>query len=89
MKNLDLFFLQEASGHFAISTIPDHWFEMSEEDQDQWLEDQKWEPMEKYSPTQIFLLIETLANSMKSVVNTINNNPELKSQLPEKGVTVE
>jgi hypothetical protein len=55
--------LQQSSGSFLTEAIPNNWLEMSEEEQNTFLEDHAWELLEDMPVNQVFELIENTANS--------------------------
>lgn len=59
-------YLQEASGHFLTEYLPDNWEDMSDDDQDKWLESHAWEPLENFSVDDVWNVIDSAARSIKS-----------------------
>ena len=57
MKQLDeqlrFKILQLCSGHYLSANIPDDWYELTEEEQDQFLQDNNWQPFEYYDPNYV------------------------------------
>ena len=77
MKNLELFLLQTASQAFTTDTLPDNWFELSKQDQEQWLEEHAWEPLEYRDVSTVYELIDCMAHTIKCAMKDILN-AELK-----------
>jgi hypothetical protein len=50
--------LQMASEHFLTEGIPDKWDNMTGEEQDEFLDDHVWEPLEDMGSGQIWEIIE-------------------------------
>lgn len=61
-KKFDL--LKESSGHFLTEIIPDTWWDMSEEEQNCFLNEHACEPYEAVCYDEVWDYIETLYNSM-------------------------
>lgn len=53
--------LQSCSGNYLTESIPDDWEEMTEEDQDIFLEEHSWEPLQYYSTIQVWDMITSAA----------------------------
>ena len=60
--------LQTCSGHFTTSNIPDNWNTLSDEEQNIWLEDHKWEPFEYWEPSQVWNIINAAHHSANTFI---------------------
>ena len=63
--------LQEISGNFLYENIPDNWLDMSEKDQESFLENYAWEPIEDMGSDKLF---ETIDNASISMIRFIEEN---------------
>jgi len=60
---------QRLSGHFLSENLPDDWHEMSEEDLTTFIEENTWEPLERYgNGDEIFTLIESLVDDVIQIM---------------------
>jgi len=57
---------QWASGFYCTNNLPDEWFNWDDEKQDEWLEDNKWEPFEYYSPKDVWAEIASLSSRIEN-----------------------
>ncbi len=53
--------LQLCSGHYLSKNIPDDWEILTEEEQNEFLENNVWQPLEGYPPSSIWNAIESSA----------------------------
>tara|TARA_B100000287_G_scaffold323293_1_gene307302 strand:+ start:1291 stop:1644 length:354 start_codon:yes stop_codon:yes gene_type:complete len=74
---------QWASGFYCTKHVPDEWFNWDDEKQDEWLEDNKWEPFEYYSPKDLCGEIAALSSRIENCDYPQNKeeNKQLKKQL--------
>ncbi len=68
--------LQHCSGHYLCDPLPNNWEEMNEEEQDSFLENSAWEPLEYAVAEYIREAIEGAAHSTRRF-------------LEHRGITVE
>ena len=55
---------QALSGNFICKTIPDNWQELDEEEQDKFVQENIWQPLEYCNSSQILELIDDSASTM-------------------------
>lgn len=53
--------LQLCSGHYLSATLPDDWQDLSELEQNRFLTENAWQPIETYSPDELWDYIELAA----------------------------
>ena len=56
-----------ASSHFLIVALPESWDDFTEEELNSYLYDNRWEPLEDWIVTDVFPLIENLAEDIINV----------------------
>ncbi|MCA9367020.1 hypothetical protein KC887_02005 [Candidatus Kaiserbacteria bacterium] len=56
--------LQAASQAYLTEKLPDNFLELSEEDQDQLLVDTAWQPIETFTASEIWYLIDSHADTI-------------------------
>lgn len=49
---------QALSGNFLCKNIPDNWSELDEEEQDNFIQENIWQPLENWNSSEIIELIE-------------------------------
>jgi hypothetical protein len=69
--NIEILALQAASLAFAIEEIPDDWYELSMEDQKEWLEENRCESFENISNEEFYKLIYNQAGNIKLAINEV------------------
>ena len=65
--------LQRASEQFLTEAIPDNWYAMTEEEQDEFIDDHVWEPFEDYPPSYVCEQIDRIAKTYKFLITETNN----------------
>lgn len=58
-----------SSGYYLTEALPDDFFEMSEEDQDQFMEDNCWQPFEYWDVKEVYAVIDSASYATKTFVN--------------------
>jgi len=76
MKDLEFKVLQMVSGHFLTEQIPDNFPDMSPDDQDTFLTDNAWEPLEYHEPAQVYDLIDAAAQSTSRFIKDLQDKNE-------------
>lgn len=76
-NKLDLMCLQAASEAFATERIPDNWFELSEDEQNQWLDDHRYGPFENDLTDEFFGLIEDHSQTIKRLMSDVLDFAEI------------
>lgn len=61
--------LQASSKAFLTDPLPDNWYDLTEDEQDDFLIDHAWQPIENETPADIFSLIENHANTIFELIN--------------------
>lgn len=74
--NNDLKFqiLQFCSGHYLIKNIPDNWDDLTKQEQNQFINDNVWQPLEGCNPQDVWDNIENSARSTKKFVESLFRN---------------
>ena len=65
--------LQICSGHYLWEEIPDNWEKLEEEEQDQFLRDHAWQPLEHAEPNYIYEKIELAYDKTIALFKKLNN----------------
>lgn len=73
MSYLEIKTLQAASEAFATQRLPENWFDLSDDDQNEWLENNRWYHFENDTNDEFFALIDTHADSIKDAVDDVLN----------------
>lgn len=66
--------LQLCSGHYLCANIPDDWYELTEEEQNQFLQDNNWQPFDRYDPDYVGNCIESAATATQHFIEDLLNN---------------
>ena len=66
--NLKFKIMQQVSGNYLCENLPDNWEELAEEEQNEFLETNAWEPVEDLSADELFSLIEDSVPSTQAIV---------------------
>tara|TARA_R110000772_G_scaffold45944_2_gene105018 strand:+ start:2444 stop:2920 length:477 start_codon:yes stop_codon:yes gene_type:complete len=66
--------LQKSSGDFLTASYPDNWEDMSDEDQDQFLEDNAWEPLQDHPIKEVAGMIATAADRVIEALEEKNSD---------------
>tara|TARA_Y100000289_G_C3866268_1_gene121124 strand:+ start:363 stop:584 length:222 start_codon:yes stop_codon:yes gene_type:complete len=56
------------SGHYLCDTIPENWYSLSEEEQDEWMVDNAWEPFEYWSASRLFEQIDAATDTVMRLI---------------------
>ena len=62
--------LQEASKAFLCQPLPDNWSQLTSSQQNDFLADNLWQPLEHFSLDEIWNLIENYRNSLQNFITT-------------------
>jgi len=68
MKEFDFIALQAASRAFATAPLPDTWLMMTEQQQDEWLDEHKWQPFEEDNNEDFFAYVNDHSITIKGAV---------------------
>ena len=60
--------LQFCSGHYLIKNIPDNWNDLTEQEQNQFINDNIWQPLEGFDSQYIWDNIENSAQSTEKFI---------------------
>ena len=71
MSMVDFLCLQAASEAYATERLPDTWLSMKNEDQNEWLDDCRWSPLENDTTEEFFALIDTHSDTVKTAVRLV------------------
>ena len=66
--DIDFEYLQHASLSFLTQEIPDNWLEMKEQEQNRFLVNHVWEPLESWDAVELWSSIEGSARHWKKFV---------------------
>ena len=61
---LEFSIMQQLSGNFLTSRLPDNWEDMEDDEQNEFIIDNAWEPLEQQSPRDVLCYIENAAECM-------------------------
>lgn len=64
--------LQACSNNFLTSQLPDNWLDLTELEQDTFLCDYAWQPLEYFSPKQLWQAIDNSADTIYAFFSTFN-----------------
>jgi len=64
--------IQNASGHFLTEHFPENWYDLEEEELDNFIDDHVWEPLEGWGASSVFELIENAADATISFIKSEN-----------------
>ncbi len=64
--------LQLCSGHYLNANIPNNWYDLREEEQDQFLLENNWQPFEDYDPSYVWSCIESAADATQHFLEDLN-----------------
>lgn len=89
MNNSNLYFqcLQLCSGHYLCATIPDNWYDLTSEQQNEFLVENNFEPFENYDIDYVWQCIENAATVTQGFIeaklsaNSHNSHSQYKPQL--------
>ena len=56
------------SGQYLCATIPENWDSLSEEEQDDWMVDNAWEPFEWWSASRLFEQIDAATDTVMRLI---------------------
>ncbi|MDA8652365.1 hypothetical protein N9L75_07335 [Porticoccaceae bacterium] len=87
MSKIDFIALQAASEAFATDPLPDEWLEMSDEQQNEWLDDHKRQPFENDTNDDFLDFIDAHSDTVKNAVKEVLK--VLKEQLIEVAIECE
>jgi len=68
MSEIDLIALQAASEAFASDRLPDNWESLSNEHQNEWLDENRFPLFENYPPSEFFTLIDDHSDTVKQSI---------------------
>ena len=55
---------QILSGNFICQTVPDNWQELDDEEQDEFIQENVWQPLEYHNSSEILELIDSSTSTM-------------------------
>ena len=64
--------LQLASGHYLSANIPKNWYDWTEDQQNEFLIENNWEPFENYDPEYVWGCIESAAKVTQEFIEDLN-----------------
>lgn len=64
--------LQLASGHYLSANLPSNWYDWTEEQQNEFLIENNWEPFEYHSPEYVWGCIESAAKVTYNLIQDLN-----------------
>jgi len=62
-----LHYLQLASSHFLITTLPDNWYDITVKKQNEFIAENAWEPFQDTDPAELLDHIHDLSETLKKV----------------------
>ena len=71
-EQLEFKVLQLTSNHFLCKSIPDNWYDLSEDQQNEFLIENNWEPFENYEPQYVWSYIENAAQATQEFIEDLN-----------------
>jgi hypothetical protein len=71
MSEIDFIALQAASEAFATDRLPDNWMDLSDEEQIEWLGDNRWCHFENDTTDSFYALIDTHADHIKDAISDV------------------
>ena len=60
--------LQLCSGHYLSANLPDNWYELTQEEQNQFIQDNNWQPFEDYDSSFIWDCISSAATATQHFI---------------------
>ncbi len=70
---------QNLSGNFLTTEVPNNWLKMTEQQQNNFIEDHKWQPLEYLDSDCIIELIQSAADSLLTLAQPSPSTPETAS----------
>ena len=72
--NNNLYFqcLQLASGHYLSANLPNNWYDLTKDQQNEFLIENNWEPFENYDPEYVRGCIESAAKVTHEFVEDLD-----------------
>ena len=72
--NNELYFkcLQLASGPYLSANLPNNWYDLTEKQQNEFLNENNWEPFEDYDPEYVMGCIESAAKVTQVFIEDLN-----------------
>ncbi len=64
--------LQLCSGHYLSANIPNNWYDLTEAQQNKFLEENNWEPFEDYDVEYVWSCIESAAKVTQEFIEDLN-----------------
>lgn len=78
MKQLDeqlrFKILQLCSGHYLSANIPDDWYDLTKEEQNQFLRDNNWQPFDHYDSDYVGNCISSAATATQHFIEDLLNS---------------
>jgi len=62
-----LHYLQLASSHFLITTLPDNWYDITVKKQNEFIAENAWEPFQNTDPVELLDHIHELSATLRGV----------------------
>ncbi|MEM8718997.1 MAG: hypothetical protein AAGE84_06765 [Cyanobacteria bacterium P01_G01_bin.39] len=80
--NSKLYFkcLQLASGHYLSANLPSNWYDWTEDQQNEFLIENNWEPFENYDPEYVWGCIESAAKVTYEFIEDLSTTPKETTQ---------
>ena len=70
---------QNLSGNFLTTEVPNNWLEMTEQEQNNFIEDHKWQPLEHLDSDRIIQLVQSAADSLSTLAQQSSSTTERAS----------
>ena len=64
--------LQLTSGHYLSATIPNNWYDLTEDQQNEFLTENNWKPFEDYDPEFVWGCIESAAKVTQQFIEDLS-----------------
>ena len=61
------------AGHYLCDTIPENWCSLSEEEQDEWMLDNAWEPFEWWSASRVLEQIDAATDTVMDLIKEVQS----------------
>ena len=64
--------LQLCSGHYLSANLPNNWYDLTEKQQNEFLNENNWEPFENYPPEYVWGCIESAAKVTQQFIEDLS-----------------
>ena len=71
---LEFRILQLASGHYLSANLPNDWESFTEDQQNEFLSENVWQPFEDYDIEYVWSCIESAAQATQEFIEDLNND---------------